>query len=458
MPCSHQGDKNMQTIYCLPENFIKPRIFPGQDKQDEIRVQAIKMDELFSGKLKFPLHAAFIFNLDKIKLENYTFWTNYRKYFPYGASLGITSEKIADDHVQLCSLFGIDEVINIDSDIDKTLCHLCEKVQFIAQVKKVHYDLTKKLKMRFIVGKTHTIRELVSRIPVYANSNSTIMILGETGTGKELFARAFHYLGRRAGKPFITVDCSTLPESLAENELFGHVKGSYTHAQNSQRGLLAEADEGTVFFDEIESLPYHIQSKLLRFIQEREYKPVGGNRYTKVDVRLITASNEDLARLVKEGKFRRDLFHRLNVAPIHLPALRDRREDIPILSDFFLRKFSNNQINFDSLPQNIINKWLEYSWPGNIRELENRVQQFLLKSPENPVSYLPVQEKEHDPEDQGASFEPLHEYRSRILARYESSYLRALLKHTRGNISQAARIACMNRKNLSLLLKKYGIR
>lgn len=447
----------MQTIYYLPENFINPQIFTGSDNNSGFRLQPLRIDELFSSKGKLPIHSSFIFDLDKVKIENYTFWTAYRKYYPYCASLGVTSEKMVNDNSHLLSLYGIDEVINLDSDIHKLLLKICEKVRFIAQVKKVHYDLTQKLKMGFIVGQSTAIRELVSRLPQYANSDSTIMILGETGTGKELFARAFHYLGKRAGKPFITVDCSTLPESLAENELFGHVKGSYTHAQSAHRGLLAEAHEGTVFFDEIEALPYHVQSKLLRFIQEREYKPVGGSRYLKVDVRLITASNDNLPQLVKERKFRRDLFHRLNVAPIYLPALRNRREDIPILADFLLRKFSNNQVGFNAIPQAVINKWMGYEWPGNIRELENRIQEFLLNKGKDHIGAGPDREKIDQQVTVVDAFEPLKEYRKRIMARYESSYLYALLQHTGGNISQAARIARINRKNLSLLLKKYDI-
>lgn len=447
----------MHTIYCIPENFIDPQVYSVQNSQYDFRFQPVKIDELFSGKMNFPLHSSFIFNLDQIKIENYSFWTDYKKYFPYCALLGITAEKSVNDNSHLLSNFCIDEVVNISSDIHKILFQLCEKIRFIAQVKKVHYDLTQKLKMSFIVGKSTAIMELVSRIPNYANSDSTILILGETGTGKELFARAFHYLGKRAGKPFITIDCSTLPESLAENELFGHVKGSYTHAQSSHRGLLDEADEGTVFFDEIEALPYHVQSKLLRFFQEREFKAVGSTQYTRVNVRLITASNENLAQLVKERKFRRDLFHRLNVAPIYIPGLRDRREDIPILTDFFLKKFSNNQVNFNSMPQNIINKWMQYDWPGNVRELENRIQEFLLNRNESPSFEFPDQEKEEKNIAAVDSFEPLKEYRNRIMARYESSYLQTLLQHTSGNISKAARIAHMHRKNFSLLLKKYGI-
>jgi DNA-binding NtrC family response regulator len=447
----------MHTIYCIPENFIEPQVCSILNGEQDYQFKSIQVDELYSGKIKFPQNPSFIFNLDQVKIKNCSFWSEHKSIFPYCASLGITSDKMINNNSHLLSLFGIDEVVNISTDVHKILLELCEKIRFISQVKKVHYDLAQKLKMGFIVGKSRTIRDLVLRLPRYANSDTNILILGETGTGKELFARAFHYLGKRAGKPFITIDCSTLPESLAENELFGHVRGSYTHAQSSSRGLLAEANEGTVFFDEIEALPYRVQSKLLRFIQEREYKPVGSSRYKQVNVRLITASNENLEQLVKQGVFRRDLFHRLHVAPICLPALRDRREDIPLLTDFFLKKLSYNKVNIDNLSPSVINRWLQYDWPGNIRELENRIQEYLLTDNDSYISQISSMVEKTKKAKPAESFEPLKEYRSRIMAKYENSYLQSLIQHTGGNISQAARIAQMNRKNFSLLLKKYGI-
>lgn len=212
-----------------------------------------------------------------------------------------------------------------------------------------------------------------------ALSQASVLISGESGTGKELIARAIHYNSRRAKGPFIKVNCAALPESLLESELFGHEKGAFTGAQTLRQGLFERANEGTLLLDEIGEMPLVLQAKLLRILQEREFERIGGHQTIKVDIRIIAATNRDLQAMVKEGTFREDLFYRLNVIHLILPPLRDRREDISLLANHFLQKFSSeNQrdiIDIDPMAMSLLTAW---SWPGNIRELSNVIERAVV--------------------------------------------------------------------------------
>jgi len=350
-----------------------------------------------------------------------------------------------------------DEVIYLNKDVQKSLPQICQKIAQLSRIREIHKDICKKLNKKVIIGKSSAMKELICKLPRYADSDVTILLTGETGTGKELFARAFHYLGKRSGKPFITVDCSALPENLAENELFGHYEEAFTGAQKKKKGLIEEADNGTVFFDEIEALSLNLQKKLLRFIQEREIKSIGSNIYKKIDTRIIAASNEDLQRLVKEKKFRKDLFYRLNVAGLCLPPVRERQEDILPLVNFFLKKQSNDRSNIKDVPKKILNSWIQYGWPGNIREIENTIHKWLLNRDDLDFSYQSELPIISDKQPESDLVQPLKEFRTRIMLKHERNYLINLLKFTQNNISEAAKLACIHRKNLSNLIKKYGI-
>ncbi len=230
-----------------------------------------------------------------------------------------------------------------------------------------------------IIGQSGVITSLIEEVKKIADSKSNILLLGETGTGKELFARAVHYNSSRRDKPFIPINCSAIPESLIESELFGYVKGAFTGAVSSKRGLFEEADSGTIFLDEIADLNLPLQAKLLRVIDDLEIRPLGGIQSRKIDVRIITATNRDIVEAVKNGTFREDLYYRVNVVTLKLPPLRDRKEDIPVLAGFFLSKYSKEiGKGVNSINDMAMTLLMNYSWPGNVRELQNIIERAVL--------------------------------------------------------------------------------
>jgi DNA-binding NtrC family response regulator len=235
--------------------------------------------------------------------------------------------------------------------------------------------IKRKLSLRKLVGESSIFVAQTKQFPILANCDVTILLLGETGTGKELYARAIHYLSPRSGKPFVPVNCGAIPTELVENELFGHEREAFTGALTSRVGLIHEADGGTLFLDEVDCLPLLAQSKLLRFLQDREYRPLGGLKMRQASVRIIAATNADLDAAVEQGTVRRDLYYRLNTISLLLPPLRERRDDIPLLATHFMDRFAaefNRSISGFSLEAMAM--LLEYHWPGNVRELEHIVE------------------------------------------------------------------------------------
>jgi DNA-binding NtrC family response regulator len=239
-----------------------------------------------------------------------------------------------------------------------------------------------------IVGRSRAVQELIEKIELVAASRSTVLITGETGTGKELAARAIHDRSAQRDQPLIKVNCAAIPEALLESELFGHVRGAFTGATGNKKGRFALADGGSIFLDEIGSLGLLLQSKLLRVLQEREFEPLGAERTQKVDVRVIAATNRELHKLVAEGKFQEDLFYRLSVIPMHLPPLRERREDVALLVEHFLHKHAQRSgRRIDGLEDAALQALLSYDWPGNVRELENAIERAVVLARE-PVIRL----------------------------------------------------------------------
>ncbi|MCI0698657.1 sigma-54 dependent transcriptional regulator [candidate division KSB1 bacterium] len=351
--------------------------------------------------------------------------------------------------------FGVDEILirPVDENqMRRTIEGIWQRIAAFDRLLGLQEKLRKEMGQCQIVAKSKPMREIVQRLPQLAASSSTVFITGETGTGKELFARAIHYLGPRAGQPFITIDCGSMPDHLVENELFGHVRGAYTDANSASKGLIQEADGGTLFLDEVEALPLGVQTKFLRFLQERQYKPLGQSKYVSVNIRVAAASNTDLARAVAEKKFREDLYYRLNVVPLFIPPLRERKADIPALVRFFLQRHNRDHQSPMQIPAETLRNWMEYDWPGNVRELENKVQQWLaMAAVDNPPNVDLLS---------GAAtrlIRPLAEARKETLAQFEQTYLRDLLTLTKGNISAAARLAGTDRKHLRGLLKKHGV-
>jgi DNA-binding NtrC family response regulator len=234
-----------------------------------------------------------------------------------------------------------------------------------------------------IVGRSRAVQEVIQRAERVAESKSTVLITGETGTGKELVARAIHFRSAQREMPLIKVNCAAIPEALLESELFGHVRGAFTGATANKKGRFALADGGTIFLDEIGAMPVPLQPKLLRVLQDREFEPLGAERTEKVDVRVIAATNRDLAQLVRDGRFQEDLYYRLNVIPMHIPPLRERREDIPVLIEHFARKHSRRiGKRIERVTDDAIALLERHDWPGNVRELENTIERAVVLSPQ----------------------------------------------------------------------------
>jgi two-component system response regulator GlrR len=298
--------------------------------------------------------------------------------------------------------------------------------------------------------KMKRVLEIVSQI---AKTESTVYIHGESGTGKELIAKAIHLASERKDNPFVAINCAALPETLLESELFGHEKGSFTGAVRSTKGLFTQAHAGTLFLDEIGDMPLPIQAKLLRALQERQFYPVGSEKSVEVDVRVIVATQKDLESYVKQGQFREDLFYRIHVIPIHLPPLRERKDDIPPLVEYFLKKF-NQQMKKEvkGLTPQAMQKLMLYDWPGNVRELENTVEYSVAMTRQDMITEdFILQTKEVIDQE---PLKPLKEARDA----YEKSYLMHLLEICSGNVSKAAKLAGKYRADFYDLLKKHNLK
>ena len=348
---------------------------------------------------------------------------------------------------------GVDDILPapaLDEFPGELIEQLVNKIAAQDCLTNMQQRLRSEMRQSQIVAKSKTIREIMQRLPNLAASRATVLITGETGTGKELFARAIHYLGPRHDKPFVTVDCGALPESLIENELFGHSRGAYTDARNFSPGLIQEAAGGTLFFDEVETLPLAVQSRFLHLLQEHQYRPLGQAKYITVDVRVIAATNKNLKEAVAEKNFRQDLYYRLNVVPLFIPPLRERKKDIPALVDHFMQKHAPDLPEPPEISAENMQHCLAYDWPGNIRELENKVQEWLT---------LPASERWEEMPANGKSqpLRTLAEMRKEAVAQCERAYLQSLMTTAQGNISGAAKLAGIHRKNLAHLLKKYNI-
>ena len=303
-----------------------------------------------------------------------------------------------------------------------------------------------------IIGKSKAMQEVFYIIQMVAESNANVLITGESGTGKELVARAIHNKSLRKTKPFVIVDCTTIPENLLESELFGHEKGAFTGATERKTGLIELANEGTVFLDEIGELSVFLQKKLLRFLQEKEIQRIGSTQRIKVDVRVISATNQDLEKAISEGNFREDLYWRLNVVRINLPPLRERKEDIPLLVNNFLNKFSKeNNKPIPQLEPEVMDVLINYDWPGNIRELANVIERAVVLSPSGLISikHLPrrLQEKNQ--------WSMIRENTFNLLEIEKTLILRAL-NSTGWNQTKAAEILGISRKQLRTKMKHHG--
>ena len=350
---------------------------------------------------------------------------------------------------------GANDYITKPVDFNELLIHISKTQKenlLLKENRLLRMEVRKKFEFANIIGKSKKMQEIFSLIEKVAPSSSTVIIYGGSGTGKELVAKAIHYHSPRTDQPFIPFNCSAIPETLVESELFGHTKGAFTGAVQAKRGLFEEADGGTVFLDEISTILPSVQVKLLRVLQEKEVMRVGGTERVKIDIRMIAATNEDLEANMKKGKFREDLFYRLHVFPIFLPDLKDRKEDISLLAYHFLdlcTKETKKQI--DGISKEAMNVLLEYDWPGNVRELENVIEraviiseQYILTASDLPRNLI-----------EGSSAlikKGVKEHKS--LDEIKAEYITEILKATDGNKRMAAEILKVNPRTLYRFEKK----
>jgi len=321
----------------------------------------------------------------------------------------------------------------------------------------LHQELTGRFKFDRIIGNSTALRELLLKVEKIAVRDTSVLITGESGSGKELIAQAIHYNSTRHDKRFVAINCGALPESVLESELFGSRKGAFTGSTENRKGLLEEADGGTLFLDEVGNLPLTVQKTLLRFLQEQEFMRIGDTRPTRVDVRLITATNADLSEDVSRGTFREDLFYRINVIKLRLPPLRERREDIPVLVTHFIRTCNEKfATTFQGITPEALRVLTTHDWPGNIRQLANVIEACLTIETESHISLSTLNQIMEIPHEQGEPISSGAGYTS-SLARFEIDYLCGLLRHTEGNVEEAAKLAGMNMATIYRKMKKYGI-
>lgn len=314
-----------------------------------------------------------------------------------------------------------------------------------------------------MIGNSKPINELKKQIKIAAPTSGWILITGENGTGKELVARAIHTNSKRNEKPFVEVNCAAIPEELIESELFGHEKGSFTGATVQRRGKFDQAHQGTLFLDEIGDMSLKTQAKVLRILQERKFERVGGNKTIEVDVRVIAATNKDLEREIRDGKFREDLYYRLNVIPFSVPALRERKSDIQTLVNHFLEHFCGQESreikNLDAEAMSVL---MNYSWPGNVRELKNLIERLVIMTPGNVITADQLPQAMHDKQltnlrDQTVTNNAMADTFKTAKEDFEKEFLVQKLEENDWNISRTAEVIAVERSNLHRKIKAYGI-
>ena len=371
-----------------------------------------------------------------------------------GESIGVLSA----DRIFKDKAITVDEDIRVLEIISSIIAQYVILWKHYKETEQERENLKLQLKGRYslpnIIGTSDKMQEVFEAVHRVADSKATVILYGESGTGKELIAKAIHYMSPRAKGPFVKFNCASIPEGLLESELFGHEKGAFTGAISARKGRFELADGGTILLDEVGDLPVNLQPKILRVLQEREFERVGGERTIKVDVRLIAATSRNLEELVLKGKFREDLFYRLNVVPIFMPALRERKEDIPLLVECFLRRFNEENKKNVSISPEALRILVDYNWPGNVRELENTMERLVVMSgrdiirpAELPINIkLPSPEAVLQKESLKAGVEDI-----------EKSSIHGALERTGWIQAKAARMIGLTPRQIGYKMKKYGI-
>jgi DNA-binding NtrC family response regulator len=393
-----------------------------------------------------------------------------RKEYPEVIVIMITGFSTVETAVEAMKLGAFDYIPKpfTPDEVSIVVKKAIEKKNLLLENIYLRQELQEKYGFHNIVGKSKKMQEIYRIITKVAMTDSTVLIYGQSGTGKELIARAIHFNSPRREKQFVPVDCAVLSENLLESELFGHVRGSFTGAVTTKPGLFEVADGGTVFLDEVGNISLAIQAKLLRVLQEREFTPVGGTKAKKVDIRLIAATNKDLEKMIKEESFREDLYYRLNIVPIYLPLLKERQEDIPLLSVHFLKKYAEEMGKaIKGFTPEAMEKLMKYPWPGNVRELENVIERTVVMMEEEMVRVehliLPGQQEkegweEHVPMTSEKLKELKKQAREKAVEEIEKAFILNALERHQWNVTRAAAEVGMLRPNFQALMRKYNLR
>jgi DNA-binding NtrC family response regulator len=403
--------------------------------------------------LKEKTYDIAIIDLKMPKMDGLELMERMKEVSPETKVIMITAYATVHTAVQAIKMGAYDYLVKPcnPEEISIIIRRLIESQALVKEVSYLRRRLQESYRFHDLVSKSHKMQKVFEFARTVAKSNSNILILGESGTGKELLARAIHSESLRAEGPFIPVSCVALPETLLESELFGHEKGAFTDAIAQKKGKFELADKGTIFLDEIGDISPKVQLSLLRVIQEKEIVRVGGERPIKLDVRIICATNRDLRKLVQEGKFREDLYYRLNVISIEIPPLRERKEDIPVLANHFVEKF-NAELNksVQKISEEAMKLLMKYSWPGNVRELENAIERAMVVCRDNIIRAQDL----HLPEDSSdLLFLP-----DKTLRTVEREHILRILKENEWNIQRSAEILGIDRATLYNKIKKYNLR
>ncbi len=433
-----------------------PAVYPLLPLLNEYQVHQVHWDAVEPRQLQNGNPDLFVFVAAPMVTEAQTFFRSLRSHSRPCPSFAILPAELDPEELQTATE-RVDDFLLWPASAQEAGCRLrriLEKTRGDSKFEGL--SLPVRSGLSHITGSDAAFAEVLEKVPVVSVSDAPVLISGETGTGKELCARAIHGLSARRAKPFVPVDCGAIPESLIENELFGHVRGAYTSANTSQRGLIAIADGGTLLLDEVDSLPLAAQAKLLRFLQDRSYRPLGSERFWHADVRVIAATNRNLDTLLQEKRFREDLYYRLNVLHLHLPPLRERRGDIILLARHFLetmpappgatRKF---------LAPATARKMEGHDWPGNVRELFNVLQRAVVFSKTQEI--LPGDVTLGRVLEDSGLRGSFRQGRARVIGQFEKAYIEELLQKHGGNVTRAAAEAVKERRAFGRLMKKYAV-
>jgi DNA-binding NtrC family response regulator len=347
---------------------------------------------------------------------------------------------------------------NID-EIDLSIKRAIEQRALCIENKRLRERLLERSPFSAIVTNDRGMKKLLKAVETLSGTDSTVLITGESGTGKGLIAKALHYSGTRRDRPFVLIDCSGLPDTILESEIFGHVKGSFTGAYADKKGYLEVAEKGSVFFDEISELPYPLQKKLLRVLQEKEFSKVGDTRTKKANIRIIAATNRDLKEEVKEGRFREDLYYRLNVVSLRVPPLRDRRQDIPLLTNYFLTEFNARfKKRVIAVADKAYTAMTAYQWPGNVRELRNAIERAVTFKEDSTITVQDLPEEIFSAGSGEVNAVPaFKEFKEEKIDGITREYITTLLAMYKGNVSKSAARADLDRANFRKLLKRFHV-